>query len=133
MSNQLIEHRKELIESKNSSQDELDKALLTLSSSAFGISFAFISDIVPNSPEYSWILFTSWILWGLTIGMSLTAYFLNVKSLEKSIIQIDSDPDQYYRNPFNRYDKSVKVLNLLCLIGFLLGLLLIGIFIKINF
>ena len=65
--------------------------------------------------------------------MSLTAYFLNVKSLEKSIIQIDSDPDQYYRNPFNRYDKSVKVLNLLCLIGFLLGLLLIGIFIKINF
>ncbi len=133
MDNQLMEYRKELIEDKNSSQDELDKALLTLSSSAFGVSFAFINDLVPESPAYTILLFSSWILWGTTIGMSLIAYFLNVKSLERSISQLSINPDKYYKNPFNAYDKAVKVINLLSLIGFLSGLLLIGIFIKLNF
>jgi hypothetical protein len=132
MDEALKAYRQELIESKNSSQDQLDKALLTLSGGAFGITFAFVDNFISGSPQYLYLLFLSWISWGLTIGMSLVAFYLTVKSFEFSIKQINHDPESVYKKPFNKLDKAVNILNLSSLAGFLIGLLCIGIFVYLN-
>jgi hypothetical protein len=132
MSKALQSYRQELKESKSASQDQLDKALLTLSAGAFGITFAYIDNFITGSPEYINLLFLSWICWGLTIGMSLIAFYLTIKSFKVTIKLIDQDPERVYEQPFNKWDRAVNVLNILSLGGFLIGLLLIGIFVKIN-
>lgn len=132
MSKALQSYRQELKESKSASQDQLDKALLTLSAGAFGITFAYIDNFITGSPEYINLLFLSWISWGLTIGMSLIAFYLTIKSFKVTIKLIDQDPERVYEQPFNKWDRAVNVLNILSLGGFLIGLLLIGIFVKIN-
>ncbi len=132
MDDTVAEYRQELIESKSASQDQLDKALLTLSAGAFGITFAFIDNFITGSPKAVGWLFTSWIAWGCTISMSLVAFYLTIKSFAKSITKLDKEPESMFKNPFNTYDKTVKVLNLLSLTGFIIGLITIGIFVKIN-
>jgi hypothetical protein len=78
------------------------------------------------------LLFTAWIAWGCTISMSLVAFYLTIKSFAKSIAKLDKDPESVFEDPYNTFDKTVKVLNLLSLAGFIIGLITIGIFVKIN-
>jgi hypothetical protein len=132
MDEALKAYRQELKESKNSSQDQLDKALLTLSAGAFGITLAFINDFISGSPEYASLLFLSWICWGITIGLSLIAFYLTIKSFALTIEQIDQNPESVYKKPFNKWDRTVNIINHISLTGFLLGLFFIGIFVYIN-
>lgn len=133
MDESLKKYRQELVDSKNTSQDELDKALLTLSAGAFGITFAFINDFITGAPVCISLLFVSWISWGLTIGFCLVAYYLSVVSFERSLKKLSADPESIYEEPQNdQIDTSIKVLNIISLIGFLLGLLTIGIFVYLN-
>lgn len=133
MDESLKKYRQELVESKNASQDELDKALLTLSAGAFGITFAFINDFITGSPVYISLLFVSWISWGLTIGFCLTAFYLSVVSFDRSLKKLSRNPESIYEKPLNdQIDISISVLNILSLVGFLVGLLTIGIFVYLN-
>lgn len=99
MDDVIKKYRQELIEAKSASQDQLDKALLTLSAGAFGITFAFIDKFITGSPKAVGWLFTSWIAWGCTISMSLVAFYLTIKSFAQSITKLDKDPESLYENP----------------------------------
>ena len=44
------ETRKDYVESEHHAQDQFDKAVLTLSGGAFGVSFAFMNDVVGTVP-----------------------------------------------------------------------------------
>jgi hypothetical protein len=130
----LKKYRQELIESKNASQDELDKALLTLSAGAFGITFAFINDFITGTPVWISLLFASWISWGLTIGFCLVAFYLSVISFDRSLNKLSKDPESIYEESINNWiDTTIRVLNIVSLVGFLFGLLIIGIFVYLNF
>lgn len=133
MDNQLLEYRQELIDAKNASQDQLDKALLTLSAGAFGITIAFLSEITSTPPSSSWLLYTSWFCWGLTIGFSLIAFYSSVKSHEEDLNLLYSDPEKLYEeNRKDPYNSAVKVLNKISLILFLIGLVTISFFAAYN-
>lgn len=133
MEEHLLKYRQELIEAKNASQDQLDKALLSLSAGAFGITIAFLESITSTPPIWPGFLYASWFFWGLTIGFSLTAFYLSVKSHEEDLVLVHSDPQKLYdENRKDPTNTAVKWLNKISLGTFLLGLFTISLFAATN-
>ena len=133
MEKHLREYRQELIDAKNASQDQLDKALLTLSAGAFGITIAFLESITSIPPVWSGLLYASWFFWGLTIGLSLIAFYLSVKSHEEDLALLHSEPEKLYdENRKDPTNTAVKWLNKISLIAFLFGLIAISFFAALN-
>lgn len=133
MEEHLLKYRQELIDAKNASQDQLDKALLTLSAGAFGITIAFLESITSTPPIWPRLLYLSWFFWGLTIGLSLIAFYMSVKSHEEDLSLLHSDPDKLYdENRKDPTNTAVKWLNKISLGTFLLGLFTISLFAAFN-
>jgi len=133
MDEHLLKYRQELIDAKNASQDELDKALLSLSAGAFGITIAFLNSISASPPIQTGWLYTSWICWGLTISISLVAFYLSVISHEKDLKILNSKPDLLYeKNRKDPINTAVKALNVISLVLFITGLITISIFAAKN-
>jgi len=133
MEKHLLKYRQELIDAKNASQDQLDKALLTLSAGAFGITIAFLESITSTPPVWSGLLYVSWFCWGLTIGLSLVAFYLSVKSHDEDLALLHSDPKKLYdENRKDPTNTAVKWLNKISLILFLIGLITISFFAALN-
>lgn len=133
MEEHLLKYRQELIDAKNASQDQLDKTLLSLSAGAFGITIAFLESITSIPPIYPRLLYISWLCWGLTIGFSLIAFYLSVKSHEVDLVLLHTKPDELYdKDRKDPYNSAVKVLNKISLIAFLIGLSTISFFAAYN-
>ena len=133
MEKHLREYRQELIDAKNASQDQLDKALLTLSAGAFGITIAFLESITSTPPVWPGLLYASWFFWGLTIGLSLIAFYLSVKSHEEDLALLHSEPEKLYdENRKDPTNTAVKWLNKISLFAFLFGLMTISFFAALN-
>lgn len=133
MEERINQYRQELIDAKNASQDELDKALLSLSAGAFGITIAFLNSISASPPIQTGWLYVSWGCWGLTIGLSLIAFYLSVLSHEKDLKLLSTDPDLLYdQNRKDPTNTAVKALNLISLGLFILGLTTISVFAAKN-
>lgn len=133
MEDHLLKYRQELIDAKNASQDQLDKALLTLSAGAFGITIAFLESITSTPPASPGLLYISWLCWGLTIGLSLIAFYLSVKSHNDDLALLHSAPDKLYdENRKDPTNTAVKWLNKISLILFLIGLVTISFFAALN-
>ena len=133
MEKHLLNYRQELIDAKNASQDQLDKALLTLSAGAFGITIAFLESITSIPPVWPGLLYASWFFWGLTIGLSLIAFYLSVKSHEEDLALLHSEPEKLYdENRTDPTNTAVKWLNKISLFAFLFGLITISIFAAAN-
>ncbi len=84
------EYRKMLIEMEQRMQTSYDKAVMTLSGGALGISLAFTRDIADKASLKStgWLL-TAWILWGLSITIILASFFTSSLAIRKAIRQTD--------------------------------------------
>src|ERR1051325_8367007 len=64
----LFEYRNHLVLAGQKAQEDYDKAVMTLSGGALGVSFAFLKDIVgPGDLLNETLLFFSWISWGLSV------------------------------------------------------------------
>ena len=87
---ELVAYRQHLVSAEKQSQDAYDKTVLSLSSGALGISFAFLSSIIGEPPYVSAaLLFTAWLLWDGGSTMALVSFLLGQLSLRKAIQQID--------------------------------------------
>ncbi len=76
--------RKDYIESEHHAQDQVDKAVLTLSGGAFGVSFAFMNDVVGNDPHHlGWIL-AAWVAWGLSITLILITFYTSNEAFRRA-------------------------------------------------
>lgn len=74
MDEQINDYRNHLILAEQKAQEDYDKTIISLSGGALGISFAFISDSVPD-PTETYFLLTSWICWGVSITSVIISYF----------------------------------------------------------
>lgn len=73
------EHRKQATEDIQSSTDDFDKNLLTVSSAALGFSLAFIKDIVHmQSAVWHRVLYASWICFAACIVITVFSFRLSV-------------------------------------------------------
>lgn len=128
----LAEYRDYIVNAEQKSQDSYDKAVLSLSSGALGISIAFIKDIIGSKPvSMKLFLFLSWGLWGLSILSILFSHFMSIRALRQTIRQTDNGKI-HDEKPGGNYSKITEILNIVSGIFFAIGVLLITVFVAKN-
>ena len=128
----LEEYRNHLQDIYQKAQEDYDKTVLTLSSGALGISFAFVKDIIGPGPiSCSGLLYWSWVCWGVSVACVLFSHLTSSYSIRKSIEQVDKG-EAYTQRIGGWYDKVTSVLNHLSGFLFLAGLVLIILFVSKN-
>lgn len=128
----LAEYRKFLVTAEQKSQEDFDKAVLTLSGGALGISFTFLKDIVGDNPiaEPAFLIW-AWTLWAGSIFCVLFSYFLSHLSLRTAITQVDNDTI-YEQKPGGVWARWTALLNISGAILFVLGVLTLTYFASVN-
>lgn len=132
-------YRAQLMELEQKTQDSYDKTLLTLSSSALGLSFAFVTEIVPiGQAEGNILLLIAWGCWGVSLAFVLFAYYMSRQAFRDAIKRIDNAINQgnlmtIYQKPIGgRKDQVTSFCNATAGILFLAGVAFIIIFVSLN-
>ena len=111
------------------SSAQFDKQVLYFASGAFGLSFAFIKDIVKlNMAINKWMLISAWSSFGLVIILSIISHYTSLKAINHKIQNLNSKEDEV-ANKINNFTKWFNILMILFLAA---GLVLLTIFIAIN-
>lgn len=110
------------------SQRAFDKSLLTISAGSFGVSFAFIENLISINPDHEWLIIFSWCLFSISIFSQLSSHFLSFYafSAEREINQSIIDGLE------NVFTKWTIRLNYFSLISFVVGMVFMIYFISIN-
>jgi len=125
-------YRDLLISSEQKSQEHYDRAVLTLSGGALGVSFAFVRDIVgPQCIASPSLLVAAWACWGLSVSSALFSFFFSRMALRRAIRQLDSGAI-YQQRPGGLPDVLTAILNASGGLLFLTGLVLIAVFTWYN-
>ena len=128
----LKEYRKLLVTLDQKAQEDFDKAVISLSGGALGVSFAFVKDIVGNKPIiHSECLFGAWLVWGLSLVFVLASFYVSEQALRQAIRQVDADKirDQV---PGGRFSTITAGLNILGGVAFFSGVVFMVIFVSQN-
>ena len=121
------EIRKEYIESYYHSQDQFDKAVLTLSGGAIGVSFAFMNDVVGDDPHHIMWILLAWTAWSLSIIFIFISFYVGAQAFRQEIKNLDEG-----KVGGSRWSTAVGWLNPLAGIMFVLGVLFLGFFVALN-
>lgn len=126
------EYRNTLETLERESQQAYDKAVLTLSGGALGISFAFVSNFLDKSKIIcsGWLI-TAWISWGVSVTAVLFSFFFSILALRKAIKQVDNRTIREER-PGGSFDTITAVLNAAGGLLFLVGVISIITFVIAN-
>lgn len=115
--------RDELNKRQLSNTENYDKAILTLSSSGLAISLTFIRSIVPiDSAEYLFLVQLGWGLFLLSIIMSLVAYQLSNKAIDKEMQRAEEYYIDFRQSAFDEKNWFSSINNTLNII---IGLLFV--------
>jgi len=129
----LQEYRTLLINLEQKSQEDYDKAILTLSGGALGVTFAFIKNIVGESSiQHSCLLYLAWIAWTVSLSTTLISFYCSRKALRNTTIQLDKG-EIYSGTPGSCFDKITSFLNFSSGLLFIVGVILAVIFVAFNF
>ncbi len=120
------------VESENETIKSFEKTLTTLASGALLFSITFVKLVSPE-PSYENILFSAWVLFGISLVIILVGFLLSRqahvvfrKYLEKNIYNKK-------RNTYkNRFAEITNVLNWASLLSFIFGVVLFGGFVYLN-
>lgn len=119
----VADYRNLLTKTEQESQAAYDKATLTLSGGALGLSFAFVKDFIGSDPmALSWALLLAWISWALSATSILTSFYLSQQALREAIRQLDCGDSM--QRPGGWRDALTAKLNCSGLCLFALGLVM---------
>jgi hypothetical protein len=91
VTDRLAEYREHCVTAEQKAQEDYDKAVLSLSGGALGVSFAFIKDIVgPGAVTRPGLLILAWSAWGASIVATLSSYWFGQQALRTAIKQVDA-------------------------------------------
>ncbi len=126
------EYRNLLTDIEQKSYEDYDKAILTLSGGALGVTLVFVRNMLGNLPiEYPWLLYSAWVVWTVSLSTTLFSFSSSQKALRKTIDQLDKDKI-YIETPGGCFDKITSFLNSLSGFLFISGVILALIFIALN-
>jgi hypothetical protein len=120
------EHRKQAWEDMQSSSDDFDKYILTLSSGALGLSLTFIKEIVPlGNAAWRYLLYSSWGCFGLCILLTIVSYQIGILAQK---VQLQKLPKYYSDGDETALEKggywiTVERLGWICCALFTAGLI----------
>jgi len=126
------EYRQGLISAEQKAQEDFDKAVLSLSGGALGISFIFVKDIVgPGAIHHPvWVLF-AWLSWAFSSFAILASFFASHLALRRAIKQCD-DGSIYKQTPGGIFSSITRNLNALGASLFVVGVCFMAAFIYSN-
>lgn len=128
-----IDERKSLIDIMLKESLAFDKAILTLASGAFGLSFTFINQIIPNIKNGTiYLLKSAWISFGISILITLTSFLTSIFACKKGIKILEVE---YINDNRNKKGKNINYmtiiticLNILSILSFIVGTLFLTYF-----
>ena len=132
----LAGYRAHLIEAGQKAQEDYDKTVFALSGGAFGISFAFVKHFLPAppaEPEATGFIIWAWGAWGASISAVLLSFFFSILALRKAVRQTDgATPENPLANPGKHFSFITAALNLTGGVLFLVGAVLLILFVRAN-
>jgi len=122
-------YRRELLECDNSSLGEYDKAVMTLSGGAIGLSFAFLKNI--GSLEHTAFLLLAWTFWGVSITSVVFSHYFSHLAMRHALKDLNHDKLNF-NHPGGCWDSFINFLNPFGGILFLAGLVTLLFFVSYN-
>jgi hypothetical protein len=121
---QRSEYRKQLLGLEQKAQEAFDKAVLSLSGGALGVSFAFAKNFVRSDPMEAFsLLVFAWLSWAGSIGAALFSHYFSQLALRHAVEEVDAG-----RSPASVLDRITGILNAVAGVCFLIGVVLIACF-----
>lgn len=128
----LQRYREHCVSAGQKVQEDYDKAVLTLSGGALGVSFAFIKDVIgPGAITHPRLLLGAWIVWGMSVVITLASYWFSGRALRKAINQIDAG-NIHGKVPGGAYAGITESLNAVGGLLFVTGVILMVFFVSAN-
>lgn len=129
-----LEERKLLINAKLEGSRLFDKTIITLAAGSFGLSLAFIKQIVPSNVSNKSLLIFSWIGFGISILSTLISFLASQEGCLKQIEILEKD---FFSNDNKNVDINrpaiwTSRLNWLSIISFIIGVIFLASFALIN-
>jgi hypothetical protein len=98
--------REDLLKRQLSNNESYDKAILSLSSAGLALSLTAVKFVIPlNHAADVWVLKASWVLFLITVILSLSAYLIGNKAISK---QLEIQEDYYIKRLIKAQTESNK-------------------------
>jgi preprotein translocase subunit Sss1 len=128
----ITEYRSLLVRTEQASQSEFDKSVLALSGGSLALSFAFTKDILGTADAvHSIYLLLAWAAWTASSTSVLMSFFTSQRACRKVIRQLDA-ASKVPARPGGWLDFGTEVLNIAGLVLFVVGLVMMVIFLNHN-
>jgi hypothetical protein len=125
-------YRDSLLSLKEKMEAQYDKAVLTLSGGAIGISITFTKELIGkdhlNAPNW---LVTAWLCWSASLAAILWSFYTSAKAMETAILQTDQHA-LYRERRGGIFDWLTRYLNAIAGALFIFGLVSITVFVRLN-
>lgn len=86
-------YRERLVDAHHTATRDFDKAVLVLAGGAFGVSMAFVRDIVPLKATRIDLLMVAWVLLATSLLGILVSHLTSMGAALRGIAQIDSEDE----------------------------------------
>ena len=129
------EHRQRLVEGLHQQCDSFDKTLITLSTAAIAFSVLVIKEIFPDPVFWTiMVLAFSWIAFAACALLVLLSFLSSQSCYEKLIQEWDAArmPGKHDSTRSSELDKRTKTLSRLGIYFFVIGIVLVGVFVLTN-
>ena len=121
-----LEERKTLVEAEGEASQSFDKALITLSAGAFGLSLAFIVQVAPV-PRALWYLYVAWGGFFLSLLSILFSFLASQHGFRRARDILDKYLETGAEES-NRWNVVTGLLNILSIVAFVLGVVSLAYF-----
>ena len=129
---EISKYRGTLLDIQQKMQASYDKAVITLSGGALGLSFTFLKDVANgDSLHNTRCLLASWILWGVSISCILFSFLSSATAMQKAIKQTDQKTI-YIEAAGGLFNWITKILNISAGLMFFAGVVCIVCFVRRN-
>jgi hypothetical protein len=124
-----VKYGETLLQSMQESQDQYDKSIISLSSGALGISFAFIDKLIDMGHAHGkLLLLAAWIFWAAAICSTLVSFYFSQRAMELAYNKWQAK-EYGFKNP---WDWLTRLLNVISGFAFLLGVVALICFVYMN-
>ena len=121
-------YRHDLLALQNEQISSYDKAILSLSGGALGITVAFADKFGGDIPVVTWALLASWGAFSTAIGFNVISYLFSSYDMEAEVEKVRSSIQTggtEFRSG-NRWRSATQYTNVLALLAFMVGVGLFG-------
>jgi len=129
-----LDERRNLIEGEKEASARYDKWILTLSGGALALSITFIEKIAPSPKPFSlWFLGGAYLFLILTILVALSSHLTSQAAFRRQrTINDEKFDSESSSNKTNKIASFTNALNIMSMIFFVIGIVLLCIFSLIN-